>query len=456
MGRRSGSILAIQVRAGIGKTSLVEAACRWAQELDYEVLRARGSELEAGFAFGVVRQLFERRLADAEAAERATLLVGPAAAARPLLLGIAVETPAGDKSFAALHGLYWLAANLSAAPLLIAVDDAHWADEPSLRWLAYLAPRLEGLAAGGCWLRFGRTIRRRGGVAAGGSRRSAGGVAPGVVEPKRRQRAGARRWAAVQRCVVQGGVTAGGGNPLYLTELLRAVELDGPPLAALSPGKLLSRSRGDRAGGHRSRWAASVRWRSSGAGLRCAWGRLRAAPRGATAAGGDGCATRLAEGLVRWRSLPQGTGRGSFTGSSAPLFEASLTGASEIRPIGARPGCCTPMGPLGQVAAHLAGVRPAAMAWVLARLGEAARAAMEGGAPQAAADLLGRALAEPPPPAQRSVCCGRRHTRRQLCARDSAVQLEEALQLVTVRASGLRSRSRSPRPTRLCSVGWTR
>ena len=46
-----------------------------------------------------------------------------------------------------LHSLYWLAANLAAAqPLVIAVDDAHWADLPSLRCLAYLAPRIEGLA----------------------------------------------------------------------------------------------------------------------------------------------------------------------------------------------------------------------------------------------------------------------------------------------------------------------
>jgi len=48
-----------------------------------------------------------------------------------------------------LHGLYWLVVNLAArGPLLIAVDDAHWADEPSLRRLAYLARRLDGLAAG--------------------------------------------------------------------------------------------------------------------------------------------------------------------------------------------------------------------------------------------------------------------------------------------------------------------
>ena len=152
LGRRSG-VLIIEVGVGIGKTSLVQAACRRAQELGYEVLSAQGSELEADFAFGVVRQLFERRLAGAGADERASLLVGPAAAVRPLLLGRSVEASAGDTSFAVLHGLYWLAANLSAArPLLLAIDDAHWADESSLRWLTYLARRLDGLnaSAAGC------------------------------------------------------------------------------------------------------------------------------------------------------------------------------------------------------------------------------------------------------------------------------------------------------------------
>ena len=47
----------------------------------------------------------------------------------------------------ALHGLYWLTANLAAErPLLVLVDDIHWADLASLRWLAYLAQRLDGLA----------------------------------------------------------------------------------------------------------------------------------------------------------------------------------------------------------------------------------------------------------------------------------------------------------------------
>src|SRR5581483_6050843 len=142
-----GGILVVEGRAGIGKTSLVEVACRRAEERGHETLRARGSELEADFAFGVVRQLFERRLAGADVKEREALLVGAAGAVRPLLFGQLLEASAYDTSFAVLHGLYWLAANLAARqPLLLAVDDAHWADEPSLRWLAYLAPRLEGLA----------------------------------------------------------------------------------------------------------------------------------------------------------------------------------------------------------------------------------------------------------------------------------------------------------------------
>ena len=51
-----------------------------------------------------------------------------------------------DPSFAILHGLYWLCANLAAVgPLCLVVDDAHWADAASLRYLAFLLTRLEEL-----------------------------------------------------------------------------------------------------------------------------------------------------------------------------------------------------------------------------------------------------------------------------------------------------------------------
>ena len=42
--------------------------------------------------------------------------------------------------------MYWLCANLAAEqPLLVVVDDAHWADAPSLRFLDALARRVEDL-----------------------------------------------------------------------------------------------------------------------------------------------------------------------------------------------------------------------------------------------------------------------------------------------------------------------
>ena len=57
-------------------------------------------------------------------------------------------TSAVDPSFATLHGLYWLCSNLAAArPLCLMVDDAHWADAASLRYLAFLLTRIEELDA---------------------------------------------------------------------------------------------------------------------------------------------------------------------------------------------------------------------------------------------------------------------------------------------------------------------
>src|SRR5262249_16592040 len=52
---------------------------------------------------------------------------------------------AGDVSFAVLHGLYWLAANLAARrPTAIVVDDLHWTDAPPPRSLAFLHRRPPG------------------------------------------------------------------------------------------------------------------------------------------------------------------------------------------------------------------------------------------------------------------------------------------------------------------------
>lgn len=147
-----GCVLIVEGPPGIGKTRLFAAAYERACDLELQTLHARGGELEAGFPFGIVRQLFEQPLVSSADAERAELLAGAAGLSRPVL-GFdeagdwtGPEVVGDEVSYPRLHGLYWLAANMAArCPLMIAVDDAQWADAPSLRWLHYLATRVGDL-----------------------------------------------------------------------------------------------------------------------------------------------------------------------------------------------------------------------------------------------------------------------------------------------------------------------
>jgi len=147
-----GGAVVIEGAAGIGKTTLVREAVRAAAGAGLEVLAARGGELERDVAYGLVRALLERPVAAAAPPRRAALLDGAAALAAPavgLPAAVAADAPGilrDDPTGAALHGLYWLTANLAAeTPLLVAVDDLHWADGASLRFLAYLARRVDEL-----------------------------------------------------------------------------------------------------------------------------------------------------------------------------------------------------------------------------------------------------------------------------------------------------------------------
>jgi DNA-binding CsgD family transcriptional regulator/tetratricopeptide (TPR) repeat protein len=143
-----GRIMVFDGPPGIGKTALLSELSERATQRGVGMLKARASQLDQGFSFGIARQLLERRLLAAEPRERKALLGGAAQDALAAL-GIAGEPPDGDIGLRSLHGLYWLAANLAGrGPLVLCVDDAHWADRSSLGWLLYTAPRLVGLPLG--------------------------------------------------------------------------------------------------------------------------------------------------------------------------------------------------------------------------------------------------------------------------------------------------------------------
>jgi DNA-binding CsgD family transcriptional regulator len=145
-----GRVVVIEGPPGIGKSALLDLACNRARANEMHCLRARGDPLELWYAYGVVRQLLEPALSVLTDDERAQVLHGIASDAAAALRGeprpAVTDEPEAE---AALHyGLYWIVVSLAERrPLLLTVDDAHWADAGSLRWLSSLARRVDGLSA---------------------------------------------------------------------------------------------------------------------------------------------------------------------------------------------------------------------------------------------------------------------------------------------------------------------
>src|SRR5215208_7014635 len=82
-----GRIVLFEAAAGSGKSALLEHAAAAGREAGLTVLRARGHQLERGFAWGVARSLLEAALLRCPRSERDRLLDGPAAPARALFGG---------------------------------------------------------------------------------------------------------------------------------------------------------------------------------------------------------------------------------------------------------------------------------------------------------------------------------------------------------------------------------
>ena len=412
VGQRVGAVVVIEGAAGMGKSRLLDVTRVRAAELGLRVLSARATELEQGFPFGVIRQLFERAIVDADPGERERWLAGAAALAadvlnpRPASDAIGYGPAAGDSGYAWQHGFYWLASNLSAdSPLVLLVDDLQWCDAPSARALAFIARRLEGQALG--LILATRPLDPR------LTPEAAAAAADPTVELLRLS---PLTLAAVRALVarrlrqepddrfVQACLEVTGGNPLLVGELLAEVAARGVDPTAAAAGDV---------------GVIVPRGVANAVLLRLA----RLAPPAATLARvlsvlGDGAqvgdaaqlaglqGVELEEAMASLRSSdvvePGGTVR--FT---HPILRAAIYGdlsAAERERLhrDAARILREREAPAGQIAAHVMHTEPAADPGTVTLLRDAARGALALGDAAAAAALLSRALQEPPTDRDRS------------------------------------------------------
>ncbi len=412
-GNRDGGALIIDGPPGIGKSRLLEEARAQAPVLGLLVLQARATQLEQGFAFGVVRQLFERVLVEAGEGERERWLAGAAALAGDVLIGVpatpgaaAARGPsAGDPGYAWQHGLYWLASNLSAdAPLVLVVDDLQWCDAPSARALAFIARRIEGQP-----LALILATRPPDPEL---TPEAATLVADPIVEVLRPS---ALTPPAVEALVaarlsdepddrfVRACIEVTGGNPFLLGELLDEADASGlkPTAAAAAElGALVPRGVANAVLLRLSRLPRNV------AALARALGALGDGAQigdGARLSGLADADVEAATGALVSAGVVEAGGTVRFThpilrtaiyGDLSPAERERLhrAAAEILRERGA---------PAAEVAAHLMHTEPGGDPQTVALLRDAARDALALGDAVGAAALLARALDEPPPHAER-------------------------------------------------------
>ena len=399
----AGGPLVIVGPAGIGKTVLLRAATAQAKPMGMRVVAARGRELESGFSFGVVRQLFEPLLNAAGQAERDVLLAGAArraAIALDAVQGDVAPLAGNDQSFAVIHGLYWLAVNASSTtPLIMTIDDLQWADPASLDYLLYLADRLAGLP-------IGLLASWRAGEADGNANSLARleHIAGGVVRPAPLSRTAVKELLAGQfgrhpdERFTEACHAVTGGNPFLLQELSAGLQADGispDQAAAVRVAGLGPRSiaravtfRVARLGPTAEMLARATSILGDGTQLR-----LAAALAGVGLAGAAAAADRLAEIGVLEPGTPLRFVHPIVRAAihdDIPETERGVRHAEAARRLaaeGADPE---------EVCAHLLVCEPAGSAEVAEQLRAAARRALGRGVPHSAAAYLRRALAEVP------------------------------------------------------------
>ncbi|MER8004548.1 AAA family ATPase [Streptomyces sp. NPDC094149] len=409
----SGSLLMVQGEAGLGKTALLAETRRMAERRGCTVWSARGGETLRSVPFNVVRQLLQPALVSLMPEEAREYLGDWYEVAGPAL-GITEPGERQADPQGVRDGLVAAVRRLARRdwPLVLLVDDAHWADQETLRWLAAFAERLDDLSVL-------VVVARRPGEVSGESARLLDTVAatagrpgtllsaltPDATAGLTRATLGAH--ADAPFCREVWAVT--GGNPYETVELLAKVQDSELEPTEGSAAELRALNRSARGGGLVARleelgidatrfaWAAAI----LGTGIT-----VRLVAKLATM--DHDAAARCAELLKGARILsepdpsagPAGDGELEFV---HPLIATavyhSIPDALRTAMHGIAAQVITDSG-LGAAMAsrHLLQVHPDDDEELVEQLREAAREHLAVGAPDAARRCLERALLEPPTP----------------------------------------------------------
>ncbi len=393
----AGQMLVVMGPAGIGKTSLL-GACRSSAGADFNVLSAQADPVMAEAAFGGLREL----LAPMIGSDGDPVWEGASALARSVFDRTARTDLDGDRAASVMYGLYWLIADLAQTkPLLLLIDDAHWLDPASSRFISYLARRIDSLP-----LLLAMSVREGAGRAEPLINVSIEANAT-VIRPAPLTRAAVEQLIceetgqAAEDVVCDTCHRVTGGNPFYVRELVRAWAAE-PSLDEKIRSGRIPTAEGIR---------ASVATRLAELGQECV------SLAQATAILGSGAALQSAAELVGLEreaaahAADQLRSAGIMTTGRPLVFvhpvvaEAVLERIPESGRAAMHAQAAKQLLAAGraadQAAAHLLSAEPYGERWVVDILRDAAREALAQGAPEAAVAYLRRAVAEPPPSEQR-------------------------------------------------------
>ncbi|MEU6770052.1 AAA family ATPase [Streptomyces sp. NPDC046759] len=409
----AGSLLVLCGEAGLGKTALLAETRRIAERRGCAVWSARGAETLRSVPFNVVRQLLQPALLSLLPEEAREYLgdwydiAGPA-------LGIADPQEGSADPQYVCDGLVAAVRRLARRewPLVLLIDDAHWADQESLRWLAAFAERLDDLSVL-------VVVARRPGEVGGEGARHLDAVAAAAGRPVTSlralspdaaaglTRATLGRHADDAFCREVWAVTA--GNPYETVELLAKVQDSEVTPVEARAGELRALNRAARGGGLVDRlkglgleatqfaWAAAILGTDISVDMVARLATMDVAVAGH-------CAELLRTARILTEPAPGGERQEGELEFVHPVIATTVYNSIPS-------GVCTAMHGVAaqlitelgrgaaQAARHLLKVHPDGDEELVEQLREAAREHLAVGAPDAARTCLERALLEPPLPA---------------------------------------------------------